>query len=125
MLEKADHCVKKIGESTGKIQAMKETIAAVQREIEVQKEAADEAPENCATVPGYEDDPLPDGLRGSYYKNPFFRGIPVYRSDEDIDFQWTGKDPIEGVPNQGLHHLVQSMYFLAISDKFFLLRIFG
>lgn len=101
LTQKADHCVTKIEETTAKIGTMKETIANVQEQILVQKEAADKAPENCATVPGYEDDPFPDGLRGSYYKNPFFRGLPLYRNDETIDFQWTAKDPMPGVSNEG------------------------
>ncbi|XP_055388563.1 uncharacterized protein LOC129617260 [Condylostylus longicornis] len=108
LIQKADHCVTKIEETTAKIVSMKETIAIVQEQIDSQKEAADKAPENCATVPGYEDDPFPDGLRGSYYKNPFFRGNPLYRNDENIDFQWTGKDPLEGIPNEGREFAMQN-----------------
>lgn len=101
LIEKANKCVSKIEETTAKIGSMKETISTVQEQIEMQKEAALKAPENCATVPGYEDDPFPDGLRAAYYKNPLFRGRPVYRNDENIDFQWTAKDPMPGIPNQG------------------------
>ena len=38
------------------------------------------------------------GLTGEYFNNPDFSGTPVLtRTDESIDFDWAGFDPIEGV----------------------------
>ncbi|CDJ44191.1 hypothetical protein ETH_00010425 [Eimeria tenella] len=47
----------------------------------------------------YEDEPLPDGLRGAYFANDRFRApAAAYRNDRKIDFLFFAEGPIEGVP---------------------------
>ncbi|XP_053992478.1 uncharacterized protein LOC128883794 [Hylaeus volcanicus] len=58
-------------------------------------------PQNCGSVQGYEEEPLGDGLKAEYFKNVFFKGVPVTQVDENIDFEWNARDPAPGVPYDG------------------------
>jgi hypothetical protein len=40
------------------------------------------------------------GLRGEYFANPNFSGVPVVREDPVIDFDWVEVPPIAGVPRR-------------------------
>lgn len=103
-IDKADRSVVQIMETTKKIGVIQQSISMLTDEINALK-AAPPAPENCAAIQGYEDDPFPDGLRAAYYPSPTFKGAPIYRVDEVIDFEWTAKDPLPGIPHQGGYYI--------------------
>ena len=45
--------------------------------------------------------PTPDGIRATFFSNPFFRGPPAgYLDDETIDLKVEGISPLPGVPVQ-------------------------
>ncbi|QOY40807.1 Fibronectin II collagen-binding/PA14 domain containing protein [Cryptosporidium parvum] len=101
LIQKGQHCLNKIEESITKVDVLKTSIDELEKDIVRDRDFALSRPENCELLPGYEDIPFPDGLRGSYYDNPKFDGAPRnYRNDRNINMMYISKDPIEGVPNQ-------------------------
>jgi len=67
-------------------------------EIEIQeleKVAANDRPENCEGMLGYEEEPYGDGILGYYYDNEDFLGEPIMREDNEIEFDWNGDQPHE------------------------------
>lgn len=98
LVVRSQQCLKKTAEITGKIGLLKSSIDQIHDDMRKAQHTLMQKPEYCAIVPGYEDDPLPDGLRGAYYSNPIFHGAPrAFRNDRAINFFFNGKGPIEGV----------------------------
>ncbi|KAH7648331.1 hypothetical protein FG379_000255 [Cryptosporidium bovis] len=101
LIQKGQHCLNKIEESITKVDLLKTSIDELEKDIVRDRDFALSRPENCELLPGYEDIPFPDGLRGSYYDNPKFEGSPKnYRNDRNINMMYISKDPIDGVSNQ-------------------------
>ncbi|EEA06823.1 PA14 domain-containing protein [Cryptosporidium muris RN66] len=101
LIQKGQHCLNKIEESITKIDVIKTNIDELEKDIARDRDLALSRPENCELLPGYEDIPFPDGLRGVYYDNPTFEGTPRnYRTDRNINMMYISKDPIDGVSNQ-------------------------
>ena len=44
-----------------------------------------------------ESESLGNGLIGHYFDNEMFSGEPEVRSDDEVDFDWHGDEPIPGV----------------------------
>eukprot|EP00918_Siedleckia_nematoides_P105664 GHVU01230749.1.p2 GENE.GHVU01230749.1~~GHVU01230749.1.p2 ORF type:complete len:272 (+),score=46.77 GHVU01230749.1:308-1123(+) len=101
LLSNGDHCVAKVKQSYARIKTVKASIEEVADRAEKDHETAMRSPKNCEAVPGYEPDPEPTGLRGSYFDNAHFRGPEAaFRDDAEIDFHWRAVSPIAGVPHQ-------------------------
>jgi len=67
---------------------------------EIKKTYTDDRPENCEGVLGYEEEPYGDGLKGFYYDNEDFIGSPKKFIDDDINFDWNGEPPKEGINHE-------------------------
>jgi hypothetical protein len=52
---------------------------------------------NCQGMLLYEEDPKGDGIIGQYFDNESFLGEFKEMKDDNIDFDWTGSAPIEGI----------------------------
>nr|CEL67103.1 TPA: PA14 domain-containing protein [Neospora caninum Liverpool] len=94
-------CLKKVEEASGKVDALEKDIITIQNDIATGRRRLFAQPENCESVPGYEDEPFPDGIKGYYYGNPRFSGAPrAIRIDRAIDFVFAGAGPVEGLTSQ-------------------------
>ncbi|KFH01603.1 PA14 domain-containing protein [Toxoplasma gondii MAS] len=101
VLSHSRSCLKKVEEASGKIGALEKDIIAIQNDIATSRRRLFAQPENCETVPGYEDEPFPDGIKGYYYGNARFSGAPrAIRIDRAIDFVFAGAGPVEGLTSQ-------------------------
>lgn len=54
--------------------------------------------ENCEGMLGYTKDTPGDGMLGEYYNNEDFLGNPVEKEDIGVDFDWSGKAPMDNIP---------------------------
>ncbi|KAF8823008.1 PA14 domain-containing protein [Cardiosporidium cionae] len=118
IISRSHHCMEKVEETMGKTEVIRSTIQKVETEIEKDRKAALESKENCESTKGYDENPWPDGLRGSFFNNPFFEGAPRgFRNDKEVNFHFSASGPIEGVSSQKFSILSDCGARLFLNDK--------
>lgn len=100
-LRAADHSITELQSGLSKIKELQTAIMGLKTDIDrnAEKSAANRV--NCEAHRGYEDEPVGDGLRGTYYPNARFQGPALaYSDDKKIDFVWTETSPADDIPYQ-------------------------
>lgn len=94
-LSKSEDSLEKIEEHSNNIESTKNTIDKLQIDIKNETVSSKQAAENCEDSPGYENEPRSDGLRVSYFTNPFFEGLPIETSHvKNVTFFYNNRGPI-------------------------------
>lgn len=97
-LAKSAESLDKIEEHSNNIKSTKETIDKLQIDIKNETSSAKHAAENCEESPGYENEPVSDGLKVSYFANPFFEGLPVETGRvKNLTFFHNNRGPVDNV----------------------------
>lgn len=97
-LTKSEDSLAKIEEHSNNIEFTKNTIDKLQVDIRNETTSSKQAAENCETSPGYENEPISDGLRVSYFNSAFFEGIPVEtKIDKNVNFIYHNRGPLDNI----------------------------
>ncbi|XP_026193447.1 uncharacterized protein LOC34622979 [Cyclospora cayetanensis] len=102
-----------------KVRALQAVAAHVMEDVERDADEASNNRNNCSAVRGYEDEPTPDGVRATFFSNPFFRGPPAgYQDDATIDLKVEGSSPFPGVPVQSFSVRWDGYLVPTVSDRY-------
>ncbi|GAB64583.1 LCCL domain, partial [Plasmodium cynomolgi strain B] len=89
--------LKQIEENATDLDATKNIMDKVQ--VDMKREKNDgfiDVEQNCEHFDGYEEEPHSDGLKVSYFNNPFLEGIPVEsKMEKKINFVYSNRGPSE------------------------------
>lgn len=70
----------------------------MEKEIEeLRKLNQDDNPANCEGLLGYEEEREGNGLSGEYFNNENFIGSPSVNIDPEVNFDWSGQQPLNGI----------------------------
>jgi len=79
---------------------LRKTVVVKAEIEELKKIMTDDVPENCEGMLGYETSPVGDGVWGSYFDNEDFNGNGVKEPDFNIQFEWNGGRPLNGINHE-------------------------
>lgn len=97
-LGKSEDSLVKIEQHSSNIKLTKDTIDKLQMDIKNETVSSKQAAENCEDSPGYENEPVSDGLKISYFASPFFEGIPIETGHvKNTNFFYNNRGPIDNV----------------------------
>ncbi|ANQ05983.1 LCCL domain [Plasmodium coatneyi] len=90
--------LKKIEENASDLDATRNIMDKVQVEMKRENNGFIDAEQNCEHFDGYEKEPYSDGLKVSYFNNPFLEGIPVEsKMEKKINLAYSNRGPSEMV----------------------------
>ncbi|EUD64739.1 hypothetical protein C922_04883 [Plasmodium inui San Antonio 1] len=95
-VETSVESLKRIEENATDLDATKNIMDKVQMEMKRESNGFIDAEHNCEHLDGYEKEPHSDGLKVSYFNNPFLEGIPVEsKMEKKINFAFSNRGPLE------------------------------
>ncbi|XP_026190084.1 uncharacterized protein LOC34618447 [Cyclospora cayetanensis] len=100
ILQRNQQCLKKLAVAYTTVRSLQEMIRMTHHQVRHQEEVAEKRPQNCRHTPGYEEDPVPDGIHGAYYDNALLEGQPrIRKTDRNIDVSFSGSGPLDNIPS--------------------------
>ncbi|CAI7717904.1 LCCL domain-containing protein, putative [Plasmodium vivax] len=88
--------LKRIEDNANDLDATRSVMGKVQGEMKRERDGFVDVKENCERWAGYEKEPHSDGLKVSYFNNPFLEGTPVEsKVEKKISFAYSNRGPSE------------------------------
>ncbi|AFZ80603.1 hypothetical protein BEWA_034610 [Theileria equi strain WA] len=89
-------------------------------EVAASRKSAINNRKNCSIIRGYDEyDKEPDGLRASYYDNPYFRGYPQgFMDHPNINIIWEDFVPISGIPHESFSVRIEGYLRIPTTDVY-------
>ncbi|OEH78827.1 PA14 domain-containing protein [Cyclospora cayetanensis] len=120
ILQRNQQCLKKLAVAYTTVRSLQEMIRMTHHQVRHQEEVAEKRPQNCRHTPGYEEDPVPDGIHGAYYDNALLEGQPrIRKTDRNIDVSFSGSGPLDNIPSHkySIHRMPHGTSADAVGSK--------
>ncbi|EAA19041.1 hypothetical protein [Plasmodium yoelii yoelii] len=113
-IKKSSDSINKIEYNSNELENSKKIIKKIDEDIKKEKENLKKSDEICENVKGYENESITDGLKASYFSNPFFEGMPIIsKIIKDINFIYNNKSPSPNLISSYKYSIRYTGYLLA------------
>ncbi|EAN33261.2 PA14 domain protein [Theileria parva strain Muguga] len=118
-LKGVDRAIAQLKANSSSLLSLTNSLDSLEDERDLLTKSALHNRKNCSVVRGYLDQSKPDGLRASYYNNPYFRGVPSgFIDHEDVNLMWEDFVPVFGVPHDSFSVRIEGFLRIPSTDVY-------
>ncbi|XP_954684.1 uncharacterized protein TA19560 [Theileria annulata] len=118
-LKGVDRAIDQLKSNSTSLLSLTNSLDSLEDEHDLLNKSALHNRKNCSVVRGYLDQSVPDGLRASYYNNPYFRGVPSgFIDHEDVNLMWEDIVPVPGVPHDAFSVRIEGFLSVPSTDVY-------